>query len=307
MSEFYQKDDLKLSRLGLGCMRMSTNLDSSRKESLATIREAVDLGVNLIDTGDFYGEGGHNEKLIGEALKDIPRDDVFLSVKYGTFNNLMKGLDSVDVGPTNVKKYVTSSLKNLGVDSIDLYQPARVDIGIPIEDTIGALVELVDAGYIRHIGLSQVDSETLRKANAIHPIKLVELEYSIVNKSIESDLLPTARELGIGVVAFGAMGFGKLSQNGSESDILIKTINDISKEKDITFSQLVHAWLYNRGEDIIPLIGSRTRDQFDDTFQCKNITFSKDENDRINRAFQGSSITGPGMPNFIIKNGKLVR
>ncbi|MBJ8326345.1 aldo/keto reductase [Streptococcus pacificus] len=299
----YQGKSFQIARFGLGCMRMSTNPTSDRKESIATIHRALDLGINFLNTGDFYGPNGHNEKLLGEALKGQNRDKAFISVKYGTFGNLFSGGNTVDVGPKNVKQYITSTLKNLNLDYIDLYQPARVDIGIPIEETIGALSDLVKEGYIKHIGLSEIDSDVLRKANAVHPISLVELEYSITNNSIEQNILPVARELGIGVVAFGLLRLGRLFE--SQKDPLTDVMTAIASEKNISIVQLAHAWIYNKGEDIIPLTGARKIAQLEESVASLKVELTEDDIARINEAIKISKIVGPSMSKFTIKNGQV--
>lgn len=303
MNRSYRNKGLALSRLGLGCMRLSMNMTGTaidRKESIATIHRALDSGINLLNTGDFYGDGD-NEELIAEALKGYDRDKVFIALKYGTFSNLHRGNNTVDVGPKNVKKYITASLKRLNMDYVDLYQPARIDVGIPLEETIGAVSELVDAGYVKHIGLSEVDAATLQRAHAIHPIRLVELFYSITDNSIETEILPVARELGIGVAAFGAMGMGKLSR--TEGDPLTDMIHKITGEKDISLSQFAHAWLLSRGEDIIPLVGARNVAQLEDTLQSLDVQLNENDIQRIEDSMKESKIMGSGMPRFIIKNG----
>ncbi|MCG8330478.1 MAG: aldo/keto reductase [Chitinophagales bacterium] len=279
-----QKNGLELSQLGLGCMRLSMNMTGTpvdKKESIATIHKALDSGINLLNTGDFYGDGD-NEELIADALKDYDRDKVFISLKYGTFGNLMKGGNMVDVGPKNVKKYITASLKRLNVDYIDLYQPARIDIGIPLEETIGAISDLVDAGYVRHIGLSEVDADILKRAHVIHPISLVEMLYSITDETIEGELLPTARELGISVSAFGVLGLGKLFK--AKDDSLVKMIYKLSAEKNISVSQFAHAWMLAKGNDIIPLVGARNVAQLEDSIQCVSVGLSDDDFSRIEEA-----------------------
>lgn len=300
----YKNNGLELSRLGLGCMRLSMNMTGApidRKESIATIHKALDSGINFLNTGDFYED---NEQLIANALKGYVREKAFISLKYGTFQNLRKGGNTVDVGPKNVKKYIMASLKRLQVDYVDLYQPARVDIGIPIEETIGAISELVDAGYVRHIGLSEVDADTLRKAHSIHPISLVESVYSIIDNSIEAEILPTARELGIGVIAFGLMGLGKLSN--LEDDPLTDTIHKVANEKNISLSQLAHSWILAKGDDIIPLIGPRNRTQLDDTLKSVHVNLTEDDICRIENSMKESSLVGGSMPKLIIKNGVLL-
>jgi len=302
-----QKNGLELSRLGLGCMRLSMNMTGQpidHKESLATIHRALDLGINMFNTGDFYG-AGENEKLIAEALKSYDRDKAFISLKYGTFGNMLKGENTVDVGPKNVKKYITESLKRLNVDYVDLYQPARIDIGIPLEDTIGAISDLVKEGYVRHIGLSEVDAETLKKAHTVHPISLVEQVYSITDETIEDALLPMARALDISVVAFGILGLGKLFK--SPDDALVKVIQEISKEKNISASQLAHAWMLAKGDDIIPLIGARNVQQLEDSIQSINVSLNEGDILKIKNAKRESKITGQSMPKMVIKNGILLR
>lgn len=301
-----QKNGLELSQLGLGCMRLSMNMTGAaidKKESLATINRALDSGINMLNTGDFYG-AGKNEELIAEALKGYDRDKAFISLKYGTFGNLMVG-NTVDVGPKNVKKYITASLKRLNVDYIDLYQPARIDIGIPLEETIGAISDLVKAGYVRHIGLSEVDATTLKKASTTHPISLVEQVYSITDDTIESELLPMARELGVSVVAFGVLGLGKLFKTPDDS--LVKVIHQIADERDISISQVAHAYILAKGEDIIPLVGARNVAQFEDSVKSVEVVLSAEELQRIKDSKKDSKIIGQSMPKMVIKNGVLIR
>ncbi|WP_206600049.1 aldo/keto reductase [Pseudovibrio sp. Ad26] len=300
----YRNDSVAVSRLGLGCMRMSMMPDQQRSESVATIHAALEAGINLLNTGDFYGQDGHNEILIGEALKNVDRDKAFISLKYGTFQNAFTGSNKVDVGPKNVKTYITTSLKRLGLDYVDLYQPARVDIGIPVEDTVGAIADLVEAGYVRNVGLSETDAETIRKAHATHPLSLVEFAYSITDTSIEESILPTARELGIGIVAFGVMGFGKLSD--AKGDPLMVTLRHMAADKDISIAQLLHGWLLAKGEDIIPLAGARTTAQLEDTLQSLDLSLTDEDLNRIETARNASELVGRSMPNMVIKNGVLL-
>lgn len=303
----YKNNVLELSRLGLGCMRLSLSRKSifKRSQSIATIQNALDSGINFLNTGTFYGFFNHNLKLIGEAIKGYNREDVFISLKYGNFTPMAFLGADVKVGPKYAREYLMKSLKHLGVDYIDLYQPARVDSGIPIEETMGALKKLVDEGLVKHIGLSEVDAETLRKAQAIHPVSLVEMAYSITNKSIEAEVLPTARELGIGVVAFGIMGFGKLLKQ--EGDPLTDTLHEITKEKNISMSQLAHAWILAKGDDIIPLMGARTVSQLEDTLKSLNINLSEQDILRIETSMKESKVVGQSMPKFVIKNGVVQR
>ncbi|MDG0813484.1 aldo/keto reductase [Cohnella rhizosphaerae] len=205
---------LSYDQLGLGCGGMIH--DDHRNEYIATIHEALDAGIQHLNTGDFYGVG-KNETIIGEALKGQKRDKAYLSVKFGMLaapNGSMYGLD---VRPLTIKNYIAYTLKRLNVDYIDLYQPARIDLGIPVEETIGAIADLVKAGYVRHIGLTQVDAETITRAHSVHPLHFIEMEYSLFNRSIEKEIVPLARKLGIGIVAFGALAHGLLSGNWSKS------------------------------------------------------------------------------------------
>lgn len=300
----YSNDSVAVSRIGLGCMRMSMMPDQQRSESIATIHAALEAGINLLNTGDFYGQDGHNEILIGEALKGYDRDKAFISLKYGTFQNTFKGSNKVDVGPKNVKTYITTSLKRLGLDYVDLYQPARVDIGIPVEETIGAIAELVEAGYVRNIGLSETDAQTIRKVHATHPLSLVEFSYSVTDTNVEESILPTARELGIGVVAFGAMGFGKLSDAGD--DPLLETLRDLAADKNVTLAQLLHGWLLAKGGDIIPLAGARTIAQLEDTLKSLDLQLTDQDLGQIEAARKQSDLVGRSMPNMVIKNGVLL-
>lgn len=300
----YSNDSVAVSRIGLGCMRMSMMPDQQRSESIATIHAALEAGINLLNTGDFYGQDGHNEILIGEALKGYDRDKAFISLKYGTFQNTFKGSNKVDVGPTNVKTYITTSLKRLGLDYVDLYQPARVDIGIPVEETIGAIAELVEAGYVRNIGLSETDAQTIRKAHATHPLSLIEFSYSVTDTNVEESILPTARELGIGVVAFGAMSFGKLSDAGD--DPLLETLRDLAADKNVTLAQLLHGWLLAKGGDIIPLAGARTIAQLEDTLKSLDLQLTDQDLSQIEAARKQSDLVGRSMPNMVIKNGVLL-
>ena len=200
-----------VSAFGLGCMGMSGMYGpADRSESIATIHAALDAGITLIDTGDFYGMG-HNEILIGEALKGVPRDRVIVSVKSGAMREPAGGWTGFDARPAAVKNFLAYSLQRLGLDYIDIYRPARLDPQVPIEETVGAIAEMVKAGYVRHIGLSEVGASTMRRAAAIHPICDLQIEYSLISRGIEDAILPAARELGIGITAYGVLSRGLLS------------------------------------------------------------------------------------------------
>lgn len=271
----------EVSALGLGAMGMSDFYGAADEgESLATLAAAVEAGMTLIDTGDFYGMG-HNEMLIGRALKSLPRDRLTISVKFGG----QRGPDNVFLGfdarPIAVKTSLAYSLKRLGVDHIDVYRPSRLDPNVPIEDTIGAIAEMVKAGYVRHIGLSEVGSETIRRACAVHPISDLQIEYSLICRGIESSILATCRDLGIAITAYGVLGRGVISGNqpvGGAGDYrgltprfqgenltknlaLAESLRAAAAGLGLTPAQAAIAWVASQGQDIIPLIGARRRDR----------------------------------------------
>ena len=201
----------RVSALGLGCMGMSAAYGpADDAESVATIHAALDAGVTLLDTGDFYGMG-HNELLIRDALRDRDRGGITISVKFGSLRDPANAFLGNDARPAAVKNFVAYSLRRLGTDHIDVYRPARLDPDVPIEETVGAIAELIDAGYVRHAGLSEIGAETLRRAHAVHPITDLQIEYSLFSRGIEAEILPTARELGVGVTAYGVLSRGLLS------------------------------------------------------------------------------------------------
>lgn len=323
----YQRNGLNLSRIGLGCGYMSNANETDKRKGIAAIHAALERGINHFNTADFYG-AGRSEMLIGEAMKGYSRDKYFISVKFGMLcapNGFMYGLD---VTPDNVKNYLTYSLKRLNLDYIDLYLPGRIDMGIPVEETIGAISDMVKAGYVKHVGVSQVDADILRRANATHPISLLESEYSLFNRSIEKDILPTARELGIGVVAFGAAAHGLLAgewtderiqkskggfvplffeENIEKNVALAKRLGNIAAKKQMTLSQLAFAWMLSKGEDIIPLIGSLSPEHIQEALQSIDIHLTEYEIKEIEEAIPENYIAGASFPSGKFRDGKAVR
>jgi aryl-alcohol dehydrogenase-like predicted oxidoreductase len=307
-----------VSRIGLGCMGMSGMYgQSDRKESIATIHAALESGITLLDTGDFYGMG-HNELLIQEALQGRNRDNVCISVKFGALRTPAGPFSGYDCRPEAVKNFLAYTLNRLGTDYIDIYRPARVDPAVPIEETVGAIAEMVQAGYVRHIGLSEVAADTLRRANTVHPITDVQIEYSIMSRGIEAEILPTAKELGVSITAYGVLSRGLLGGNWSKENaqkgdirsgiprfqgenldnnlLLIGALRAIAEEKGVTVAQLSIAWVLARGDDIVPLIGARRLDQLSEALGALNITLSVHDLKRIERAVPSNAVAGERYP-----------
>lgn len=302
-----------VSRLGLGCMGMSDMYGpADRRESVATIHAALDAGVTLLDTGDFYGMG-HNEMLIGEALKGQPRSKVQLSVKFGALRTPEGAFAGIDARPQAVKNFAAYTLKRLGTDYIDIYRPARVDPHVPIEETVGAIVDLIHAGYVRHVGLSEAGSETLRRAAAVHPIVDLQIEYSLMSRGIEQRVLSTARELGIAVTAYGVLSRGLLTgtlpaaeslpgilahmprfqgENYRRNLRLVEAFAALARAKQVTPSQLAIAWTLTRGSDIVPLIGTTKRARLAQAIAALTIELSAQEIAAIERAVPASDVAG---------------
>jgi aryl-alcohol dehydrogenase-like predicted oxidoreductase len=282
---------------------------ADENESIATIHAALDRGVNLLDTGDFYG-AGHNELLIGRALKGR-RDAALVSVKFGALRGPGGAWVGFDARPAAVKNFLLYSLVRLGVDHIDIYRPARLDPAVPIEETIGAIAELVQGGYVRHIGLSEVGAETIRRANAVHPISDLQIEYAIISRSPEEKIFPVLAELGIGVTAYGVLSRGLLSgtrpaaqgdyrtnmprfsgENLTRNQALLATLESLAREKGVTPTQLAIAWVLAKGESIVPVIGARTRTQLDESLGALNVALSADDLSRIESAIPPDAVAG---------------
>ena len=309
------KDGPTVSALGLGCMGMSPGIYGAAddRESVATIRAALDAGVTLIDTGDFYGMG-HNEMLIREALAG-KRERALLSVKFGALRDPAGGWGGNDGRPQAVKNFLAYSLRRLGTDYIDLYRPARLDPAVPIEDTIGAIADMVRAGYVRYIGLSEVGVNAIRRAHAVHKIVDLQIEYSLMSRGIETAILPAVRELGIGLTAYGVLSRGLLSGRppaaGAQGDIrvvrmprfkagnvernlaLVDALRKIGDARGATTIQLAIAWARSRGDDIVPVVGARRRDQLMEALASIELRLSADDLAQIEATMPPDQIAGP--------------
>jgi aryl-alcohol dehydrogenase-like predicted oxidoreductase len=315
----------EVSTLGLGCMGMSGMYGpSDRAESIATIHAALDVGINLLDTGDFYGMG-HNEMLIGEALKGRNRDDAIISVKFGALRDPAGGWGGYDSRPAAIKNFLAYTLKRLDVDYIDIYRPARLDPNVPIEETVGAIADLIKAGYIRHVGLSEVGAETIRRAAATHPICDLQIEYSLISRGIEDNILPTCRELGIAITAYGVLSRGLISGHWQKGDgksagdfrgmsprfqdgnvdqnlALVEQLRQIAEEKRVSVAQIAIAWVAAKGEDIVPLIGARTRARLTEALGSRAVELSADDMAAIERAVPKDSAAGDRYPTAMLRH-----
>ncbi|WP_275783796.1 aldo/keto reductase [Pararhizobium gei] len=312
-----------VSTLGLGCMGMSGLYGpSDRKESIATIHAAMDAGITLIDTGDFYGMG-HNEMLIGEAAKGVDRDRVVLSVKAGALRDVAGGFNGIDNRPAALKNFIAYSLQRLGVDYIDIYRPARLDPDVPIEDTVGAIADMIKAGYVRHIGLSEVGADTIRRAAAVHPIADLQIEYSLISRGIEDTILPACRELSIGITAYGVLSRGLISghwqkghgttagdfrafsprfQEGNlESNLaLVEALRGVAETKGVSVAQIAIAWVAAKGSDIVPVIGARTVERLEEALGSQAVHLNPGDLSAIDAAIPKDAAAGGRYPEAML-------
>jgi aryl-alcohol dehydrogenase-like predicted oxidoreductase len=283
-------------------------------ESIATIQAALDAGVTLLDTGDYYGMG-HNELLLREALRGRSREQVVLSVKFGLMRAPGGGIVGNDLRPEAVKNFLAYTLRRLGTDYVDIYRPGRVFPNLPIEDAVGAIAEMVQAGYVRHVGLSEVGAETIRRAQTVHPMSDLQIEYSLLSRGIEAEILPACRELGIGITAYGVLSRGLLSghwskdravdprdfrasaprfsgENLDRNLALVDTLRSLAEAKSATTAQLAIAWALSRGDDIVPLVGARRRDRLADALGALDLDLSSEDQSRIEAAIPAAAVAG---------------
>jgi aryl-alcohol dehydrogenase-like predicted oxidoreductase len=307
------KNGPKVSQVGLGCMGMSDFYGpADRDESIATIHAALEAGVTLLDTGDFYGMG-HNELVLRDALRGGKREKAFIQVKYGAQRGPDSSFVGFDASPAATKTALAYTLKRLDTDYIDLYQPARLDPKVPIEETVGAIADLVKAGYVRHIGLSEMGADTIRRAHKVHPIKQLQIEYSVMTRGIETEILPATRALGISITAYGVLSrglLGGIGKTGFEAGDfrghtprfqgknlqanlkLVAELEKLARQKNVTAAQLAIAWVAAQGEDIIPLIGTKSRKRLAESLAALKIALTPEELAAIEAAVPADAVAG---------------
>ena len=308
----------KISRLGLGCMGMSRR---NEEKSIHTIHAAIEKGITLLNTGNFYNSG-ESEIIVGQALKDIPRDKYFLSVKFGVLFGPGGGIYGLDVNPFHIGAQLNYSLHRLGLEYIDLYQPARMDSAISIEHIMEVMVGLKEKGFIRNIGLTEIDADTLRRAHKIHPIHTVELEYSLIGREIEKDLIPTAKELGVKVLTFGSLGHGLLNdrtlegkgsgampspmlspENLPKNLPLVRELKEFADKKSVSLSQLMTAWTLANLPDASTLVGTTSPEHLQENIDALALELSREDMNEIEKIAASHKVYGNEMRQLIFKNG----
>ena len=308
------KNGPSVSDIGLGCMGMSDLYGpADDAESIATIRAALDAGITLLDTGDYYGMG-HNELLIRDALKGRDRDHVVISVKCGVLRDPKGNWLGSDGRPAALKNFLAYTLRRLGTDHVDIYRLGRVDPAVPIEDSVGAMAEMVKAGYVRYIGLSEAGAETVRRAQAVHPISDLQIEYSLISRGIESHILPACRELGVGITAYGVLSRGLISGHWTKDHVtapndvrrhsprfsagnldhnlqLVDALRQIAESKGATVAQVAIAWVSSRGADVVPLVGARRRERLTEALGAMTLNTNR-RRSRAHRACRARGCSG---------------
>ena len=300
-----------VSRIGLGCMGMSDYYGPADEDcSIRTIHHAVERGITLLDTGDFYGMG-HNEMLIGRALRELDRDKLVISVKFGALRTVEGGFSGFDGRPAAVKNFCAYSLKRIGLEHIDIYRPARLDPYVQIEETAGAIKELIEAGHVRHLGLSEVGPETIRRAHSVTPVADLQIEYSLMSRGVERAILPTLRGLGIGMTAYGVLSRGLIADERRDTSAalrarmprfqgdnlehnrrLVERLAAMAKERGVSTSQLAIAWVAAQGEDIVPLIGTTRPERVDEALAALEIDLTESDLAAIAETLPASEVAG---------------
>jgi aryl-alcohol dehydrogenase-like predicted oxidoreductase len=309
----------EVSAIGLGCMGMSGMYGpSDDEESIATVHAALDAGITLLDTADYYGMG-HNELLLRDALQNRDRDSYHLSVKFGALRGPDSSFVGIDGRPAAVKTFLAYSLRRLGTDYIDVYRLGRVDSAVPIEETVGAIKEMIEAGYVRYAGLSEAGVETVRRAHAVHPIADLQIEYSLISRGIEREILPTCRELGIAVTAYGVLSRGLISghfssdrrltpgdfrafaprfqrENLDRNLALVDALREIADTKDASVAQVAIAWVLSQGDDIVALVGARTLERLSEAVGALDLELAEDDLAAIESAVPLGAASGERYP-----------